>query len=257
MIQNNAFRFGGYREEPPGEIKRTKHNIAFMKEREGDMASPWAYYDSPLCEGPDSYQATFRNLIPSNYATLKEYVEDVLSGKKGRAIGADLGGPGSRIFSDFSSGFFQDTYGITLRDIRKEPIAKEDATRNHHIIAGDMRGTAMKQMIREKLDKKADVIFERMEGGLMLFPRDARWATEALNQIYGLLSDEGVIFLQSTYDKIPSESYEVVPSSTLESYARILKTSFPGLLEVSSDGKSLKIRKVSGDAPKRLPDILF
>src|SRR3989344_3050811 len=59
-----------------------------------------------------SFQTTFEN-IPSfkkmwrlKNISLSMYIETILKEKKGKAVGIEFGGPGSRLFNGFTKGFF-------------------------------------------------------------------------------------------------------------------------------------------------------
>ena len=147
---------------------KTEANV----EREQDKAKPWAVYDSALrhhaATFEHAYERSFHALIPEKFPTMNTYIEQRFFEKKGSVVGMDIGGTGSKLFRDFSSAFFGESFGVTLVDQRNEGMKKEDNSRHHFVLEADAFSSKGQRMILEALHgEKVDVLFERMYGGLI------------------------------------------------------------------------------------------
>lgn len=249
--------------EPNNELARTRHNTSFYNTEEKNTILPWAIYRSTLLpkDGADrqSYQNTFGRLVPEASVNIKEYIENALSAKKGRAIALDIGGLGSDVFKDFSYGFFAKTAGVALVDTRKKYKINinGDSERNHSVIEGNILTPDTQEKIKVWLNgEKVDLILERMEGGLELFPRDERWFYAAANEVYNLLSDNGIMFMQLVFSVAGDEKndYFVADLNLIEDWIKKIRAEHPQTLKINWDGQSLLIQKMPG-APEKLPKI--
>lgn len=87
------------------------------------------------------FEFSFRDVLPKGETRLKTYIESSLSDVRGQAFGLELGGIGSKIFSQFTPGFFAKTAAISDDDYRDkiDPRIKEkDKARNHSVIVGSI-----------------------------------------------------------------------------------------------------------------------
>jgi hypothetical protein len=228
----------------------------------------WPIYDSNLTHSGEkpttqfSYERTFLPLIEQGDfqgPSLREYIEKALKSRRGEAIGIDFGGPGSRVFRGSEDGFFKRTLGVTLRDERSEMEGWEDRKSRHDIIDGNMFDPVIRREIRKWLKgEKADLIFERMKGGLTFVNHDIRFIREVLKQIYSILRKDGVAFLQHFL-------YEYRASGFVEIFyhwAEEVKKQYGGKIIIVLDPRSaeegryregaIMIRKLK-NAPERLP----
>lgn len=187
----------------------------------------WEIYDSHLNELSDycdsSFQITFACLLPEGEFSLKDYIERLLTRKRGAAIGIEFGGPGSNLFGDFSNGFFRQTAGVTLVDVRTDSSRERDDERRHTVIAGNMFSSQTQQKVAKWLSgRKADVIFERMDGGLHLVPRDPRFLAEIANTWYQMLAEGGVMFIQIPRVLVPA----------IEAWKNFVEQKYPDQIQV-------------------------
>ncbi len=228
----------------------------------------WGIYDSALdCPQKEGtpYAQSFSSLMEhggSPKVSLKEYIEDLLRGREGQAIGIDFGGLGSRVFRGFDKGFFRQTLGITLGDGRGESEKEIDKENRHDVIGGNMFDPIIRRRIKEWLDgQKADLIFERMEGGLDCVNHDIRFVREVLKQIYSILREGGVALIQQYWYLYEDSG---ASAKQLYSWAEEINKEYEGRIEITLDPQSISddrvkygrgaimIRKFKG-APKQLP----
>lgn len=205
-------------------LEATQYHQAVEERMPGETAG-WTIYDSYLDNPWDdsSFQITFACLLPEGEFSLKGYIERLLTRKIGAAIGIEFGGPGSNLFGDFSQGFFRQTAGVTLADIRTDSTKKRDDEHHHTVIAGNMFSSQTQQEVANWLSgRKADVIFERMNGGLNLVPQEPRFLAEIANNWYQVLTEGGVMFIQ-----IPSV---LVP--VMETWKDFVEQKYPDQIQV-------------------------
>ncbi len=170
-------------------------NVSEMHSLERNPTRIWPTYDSSLNEGERSFSEYFRDVIPAEYRNIGAYVEDTLAHRRGQAIGIELGGTGSRLFSDFTPGFFSHTLGTVLNDLRDRQQQREDTENHHEVIATDMFTSQGKKSVEKWLGgKKADFIMQRMWGGLIGFPENPDILHKFLNRQYRWLGDNGILF---------------------------------------------------------------
>ncbi|HOX41269.1 MAG TPA: hypothetical protein PK263_03680 [bacterium] len=219
-------------------------------------------YDSPLLPLADgleqkflSIHETFKNLVPSSYEgklteNIKDYIEVLLGSRRGEAIGIEFGGPGCKLFGGFEADIFRRTAGVTLT----APPSLNDPTKNrygeqrHAIIAGNFFYTKTRREIEHWLaGKHADVIFERMVGGLNLLPNDRRIQEYIFNWWYRLLGENSVMFVQ-----LPKSFFE--DPDYLTRWIDLVKNSFSGSIDIISDGYNIRLNKLTG-APEKLPSL--
>lgn len=174
--------------------KITEENIDVEKNKK------WDIYDSGLVSGENPLEFDFLKLYPRGFKNIKDYLEKEYKKEKGKIYGIELGGPGSRLFADFSSGFIKKSFGITLFDHRTEDQKIKDNERNHQILTLDIFDENTYEIVKELADQNNfHLLFERMEGGWVNFPQNLEAFEFLLFKWYSLLKDQGVMFVQSPY----------------------------------------------------------
>lgn len=180
-------------------------------EEERTNPNNWAIPDSSLAGIFDrySFQNTFEEVLPPNHRLLKNYIEDALADRRGTAIGVELGGPGSKMFSGFSRGFFERTLGVVLND-RRNPKRKLNDDLSHHFVrvANLLEDNSTGVITNWLNSRKADVIFERMAGALSYggTPVDPYFVLRRVSDWYQMVSEGGLMFLQ-----IPEKMRPIMP----------------------------------------------
>ena len=205
---------------------------------------------------PASFFETFEGVIPKNYNNLQGYIEDALDSKAGHAVGVEFGGPGSNLFSDFTPGFFEESFGTTLIDHR-DPIKdvgyfERDKETHHTVIEGDILKPHIYRSIQKALNgRKADLIIERMGKGLEFIPTEPYFISDWVQLWYELLAERGLMLIQTP----------VVFNGLLKPWAEMLKEKYGNTLDpeytigVADDeipSSTLRLRKIPG-APAELP----
>jgi hypothetical protein len=200
-----------------------------------------------------TFDRTFARVVPVGHS-LRSYVEYVVGdGRFGHALGLEAGGIGSALFGGFSPGFFGNTVAVSLTDYRDAETRRLDAERHHECMSGDLTQPETYQQMRHWLDgRQFDVIFERLLAGFDFMPKDPLFLMSALDALYGMLREGGVMFIQ-----VPETLAPFVPA-----WERLVARKSAGTIEtqfanigtggmVSRDAV-LRLRKLSG-APAHLP----
>lgn len=242
-----------YRDSPLYLRLRAIPTLARYRTAKAIYRDKTVHEDSPLHRflNVAPFEFHFRPVLPKGERRLKNYIENTLSDKFGEAIGVELGGIGSKVFSQFTPGFFNRTAAISFHDYRDkiDPRLKErDKKRNHTIIPGNILDNETQDKLIDWLQgRKIDVLFHRMLGGNGTIPDEPFFVSKQANIWYKLLADGGMIFSQ-----VPNafESY-------IEMWAESVNAQYQGRLEAvvgSTDigGKAIKLRKLKG-APVQLP----
>jgi len=217
-----------------------------------------------------SFQETFETVLPP-HVNIRDYIESQLAPKKGSAVAIEIGGPGRQAFRDFTPGFFQRTMGLSLTDIHRASEREFDEWYHHTVIEGDFFDPKTIPVINKWLaGQKASLIMERMMGGLIYTPQDARTLGKRLRQMYGLLDPQkGVMFVQ-----VPRKIYKpagvretdferatlqdpAVYRDYLGRWVKMIHSDHQGVLDVQWDGAAaLRLVRNPG-APAELPVIEF
>ncbi len=206
----------------------------------------WDYCDSSL----SSFEESFAVLLPRG-EKLKNYVEQSLAHRAGEAIGIELGGPGSSLFSGFTHGFFKKTAGIALADQRRffdyDPTDK-DTMRNHTVIEGDiLRRSTLRKIEQEFLQgEKADFIIKRMVGGDFYLPCEPFFMGGRANDYYQMLSrSRGLMLVEN-----PMAFWDLIDVWGLHSH----HNNYGLEVDVRTNGSrgGVMLRKLA-DAPEELP----
>lgn len=229
---------------------------------------PFIAHDSLLqdkTEAQDTFEESFLNVLPEGQKDLCGYIERTLYLKKGKAIGIEFGGPGSRLFTGFSRGFFRKTAGIdiigrhgTSNPVLRLGVAIKDTARNHKVMTGDILAPKTYNVLREWLGgNKPDLIIERMRGGFEENVYSKTVLFKTLERWYGFLNQEGLMFIQ--VPRIAHASFkEWVDMVQGQNYKNLLEVSyfFPrqGADSSAQHLSAMRLRKLPG-APKRLPQL--
>src|SRR3989338_771967 len=141
------------KEEREEVIKAVEYNRKLADVEYGGyiyLENEWPVYDSSLSD----FAETFTLVLPKDYggsdphrlgldpAIFRKYIENTLSQGQGEQkhglTAVEFGGPGSKLFSGFSKGFFIKTAGVCLRDERDQRKKDNDVTNNHSVLEGDI-----------------------------------------------------------------------------------------------------------------------
>jgi hypothetical protein len=180
----------------------------------------YSWLDSCLDSNPEgsSFFRSFRDIIPSTESSLGEYIEKILSERRGNAIGVEFGGPGKELFKGFSKNFFNQSVGVTLVDYTD----KKEKTQNHTVLEGNIFSPDTYIALNNLLEgKKVDLIIERMAKGLENVPSAPHMIGIILQKWYELLNDGGIMFVQTP----------VVFNTLLDKWANMIQKDYADVLE--------------------------
>jgi hypothetical protein len=216
----------------------------------------YKWYDSPL-DYPDKsrgdidevaadfengiypYALDFDGFVPRGQ-TFTEYVNGKLPHD---AIGIDVGGPGSAVFSVLDT---KESYGMTLNDFRSDEQKEADKAHGHDIIPGDFQ-TTWEDLDDRLGDRKAHVIFGRIIGAEQFLPQDPYFMYEQADNVYQRLSSEhGTLFVPVPKVIVPIAVPWIL--KTADEHGDTVVTR----LANGPQGFSLQIEKRPG-APEHLP----
>lgn len=183
-------------------------------------------YDSTL----HNIGSSFSKVLPENYIAhvnnnnngakiedfgeaFKKYIEDTLSKKEsGNRTAIEFGGPGSKLFSGFSNGFFSKTVGVCLEDLRPVYKKMSDSERGHSVVVADILETNDKEKFTEIENslgnRKVDLIVSRLMGplnsekkiqGAIILKRNPAVLDRVIRKWYSMLNDGGLLFAQFEY----------------------------------------------------------
>lgn len=197
-----------------------------------------------------SFQSRFSNVLPQEYRKrwdgLQTYIEDVLSFKKGTAIGLELGGPASNLFGGFYE-VFKKTAGICLVDCRDEKTKQKDKLRSHSVLEGDILSQEGKQEVASWLDgEKADVVIMSLIGPHKYLPKEPFFMARQVSDWYERSSDTGLFLAEIPF----------AFDTTLDQWEQHVRKNVPGLeVQVDRDtfwASTIRLRKLP-KAPKTFP----
>ncbi|MFA6177886.1 MAG: hypothetical protein WC694_03290 [Candidatus Paceibacterota bacterium] len=257
MESSNPFPRGENRKEINEYLKEQRDKF---KSRGKGNEGHYDFTDSALDNIGDygeekPFLETFMYVIPDS--TLQRYIEKTLEVRKGKAIGVEFGGTGSKLFSDFSPGFFAKSVAISLADHRSEHNLKEKIERdkriNHQLLIGDIFSPDTYKSLDKILDgEKVDLIIERMIKGLEFVPPDPYIVSKILNIWYNLLREGGVMFIQTP----------PIFNNLLETWVKKIRKEFEGKIEIkyklgadyncTINSSAFRLNKLKG-APNKLP----
>lgn len=233
-----------------------------------ERRNKWIVYDSPLLSSQaadnditrfSDFDSAFYDVLPPEYSkndmNIQDYIETELGDKKGQAIGVEFGGPGRKLFSGFTPGFFSDTAGIILNDLVPPSDSNSDSNKHHQVIEGNMFSRSTLKKIENWLNgRQIDVIFERIEGGRENTP-DIIYIDRLFKWWYEHLSEGGVIFAQLPYDYATFGAKQ----DNLNKWVNMINDQYQQVLNVDLDRNyfdqyKIRLNKYKG-APKDLPTI--
>jgi len=272
-MRGPKFEFGRFSSGRERKKILLEHAISVdqLKEDSDDIVRLESHYNytalnSPLDSSHDkseynyerevSFYRTFRKILPEGVTSLRQYIEEVLADKKGRAVGMEFGGIGVNAFSGFTRGFFKRSFGIVLGDHREGVMKEADrellVDLKHEVLEGDILSPGPYKILENKLGgDKVDLIMERMILGLEMVPPDPYTIGKVLQTWYQLLNEGGIMLVQ-----VPTVFEELlVRWETLLSsqYKDVLEFQFSrDIGSVSGSNCAFRLRKLPG-APASLP----
>jgi hypothetical protein len=269
-----------------GSIKEAiKHNEESTSRINNDQIerNKWKYHDSPAY----SFGGTFYKSLPQEYTEFMDkkiyvaieemgppfikYIKDTLLKDGRKEFNAiEFGGPASDLFNEFPEGFFRNTLGVCLKDVRDSSEKNNDIDNNHHVIEGDILHPTDSQLYKKISDLlpggKADLIISRMMGPLDSLEKNPAILNGIIKKWYSLLNDNGILFAQFEYfpEHNPNmeQKYEAMVSPEELRYSEIhvvhwvneIKKKYPALLDVQLGRGVLRLHKNKG-APEELPNM--
>jgi hypothetical protein len=248
------------------EIYTKNKEVQKLKKGGRDAAlKEFEYLDSDLDQYSQSehghdqpnFEASFRNILPEGKG-LREFIEEILEARKGKAIGIEFGGIGTQLFSGFSPDFFEKTFGVALVDHRNKKsktiaLPGRDNVREqvskHEVVKGNILSPEFyKNTLEKKLNgQKADLIIERLVGGLRFVPLEPFLLSKILQTWYRLLNEGGIMFVE-----VDSALHNL-----LIKWSKLIKSKYKGQIELefanmNSGASVFRLRKLKG-APEELP----
>ena len=160
----------------------------------------WPTYESGLIGnmGGPSYSSTFHSLCPEKYKNIKDYIEKFLKEKTGHAVGLEVGGTGSNLFADFTKGFIEESLSVAIGDGTSSSQKENNRDINHSILLSNALVPFGFKEIKGKLkNKKVNVLFERMLGGIVDMPGDLKYWKSMFSLYYSLLDDKALMFIET------------------------------------------------------------
>jgi len=254
MNKFDTFPTGKKRKEIIEQITQKANDFTTNGEIEILDFEHYTWVDSSL-DGPEriggrSFADSFQGVLPEGEKSFKNYIETTLKERKGKAIGVEFGGIGSRLFRGFTPGFFARSIAVSLIDHRGWSFnLARLSERDKNIF--DLKTY---ESLKQRLDnEKIDLIIERMGQGLEFVPVEPYTISKILQIWYDLLREEGVMFVQTP----------VVFNNLLEVWVTKIKEEFKDIIEIEyQKGKkdaetnvpcgAFRLHKLPG-APKELP----
>ncbi len=265
MNKSEAFPIGKKRKEIVEQIKK---EAADFKTNNGLIEildfEHYTWIDSSL-DGPEesngrSFLDSFRNVLPLEHRkSLRNYIETVLKKREGQAIGVEFGGIGSRLFREFTLGFFAKSVAVSLVDHRGwksklDKLKERDKKIHHEVLEGDIFDFCTYESLNKLLNnEKIDLIIERMGRGLEFVPIEPYAISKILQVWYNLLREGGIMFVQTP----------AVFNNLLTAWVAKIQREFNGKIEIQysknsiyisagCDFSSFRLHKLPG-APNELP----
>ncbi len=248
------------------------------------MMHQWRYYDSPLID----FAETFSQILPDSYTDIieehdfvfvreyaeafKNYIENTLRKNRHRCA-IEFGGSGSKLFSEFSKGYFEKTLGVSLEDIRTDQEKKIDIENNHNVFISDIlntKDTNFDHYLHDDLKiEKVDLIISRMLGPLKTLGINSLILERVIRKWYSILNSNGLMFVEfevftkhfpSMEPKIISQEFnnslepdeETQREKVVQEWVQAMQKQFQKEIEFQLDRGTLRIHKKPG-APDELP----
>jgi len=212
--------------------------------------------DDPNDGDGEPFHESFKDLLPYKSLTLKNYIETTIKERKGKAIGVEFGGIGTKLFSGFSSGFFAKSIAVSLVDHRPENKLQQSIVENekinHQFMVGDIFSPDTYKSLNEILKgEKVDLIIERMAKGLEFIPIEPFAVSKILEIWYDMLRDGGIMFVQVPVSfnhllKVWGEKLDKEFKDTIKIYYK------KGSIHSGHHHATFSLRKLPG-APEKLP----
>jgi len=259
------------RENQPGvKVGEIKEALAYNKEiaenpdeSYGAKEGEWNIYDKNIY----SFEDTFAETLPKfdeqtakeGYSKLdclyfRDYIEKTLSKNGGKDLTAvEFGGPGSNLFAGFSGGFFRQTLGVCLKDVRSKKKTEEDRAICHDVLQGDImevRNNNLLNEIKKRLSAdKIDLIISRMAGPLSIIEKNGAMLDRLIRNWYNLLDENGLMFIQFNYvtNSLRTTQTEIL----IKKWVEAISYKFPEI-DISLNGGSIRLHKRKG-SPEELP----
>lgn len=184
---------------------------ALLARNEGGDQTQWTFYGSPLKE----YEETFKGVLPDT-----SIISFVLG--KTSPVVLDFMSPSKALRDLFRKVQDEDKVGIaiSLSDRRSRKIKKADERLGIHQVAGNVIRSSTWDEIDSKLkNRKADLIMERGELGLIYIPPHPKFYAIMVNKMWNLLSSySGMLLLQVPYSDAVISWVDYLNSQNIKAY---------------------------------------
>jgi len=196
--ESERFPIGDARKKDIEDRRRGSARLGSVPEFLVRLYGYYTWINSPLDKRrPEDASAminTFERVLPKGTESMVAYIEDEFKDEEDPLTFAELGGNGSAIAAELTPGRFGESYGVDLLGKKR---SKADKMRNHHILRGDLLLPKTYDQLRGSLKgKKLNLIIERMGRGMEASPDSVKTAAALLQVWYGLLADNGMMFVQ-------------------------------------------------------------
>jgi hypothetical protein len=265
------------------DVKDSLINDKNFAEKKKETEGNWQQYDRSLFE----FGNTFQKTLPEEYVgkldkkiftTVKEYgiafknyIEETLKKNNTNARTAiEFGGPGSNLFAGFSEGFFENTVGVCLDDVRDVHEKRFDQTHGHSVVPGDLFDVKneefLKKIFQSINSEKTDLIVSRMMGPLNDLSKHPLVLDRVIRKWYSMLNKNGIIFVQFEFFKqhSPNEEvkyleeinppFEMETEKEVKEWVDAINKKFPKGIEIQLGRGVMRLHKTD-KAPEELPSI--
>lgn len=189
----------------------------------------WPVYDSPLCE----YRSFFKAVDKTNWY---DHIH-----KQRAPVAIDLMASTAALrdlFHCIPSDRSRVGIAVSLEDLRTDEQKAIDRSLGLVQVSGDLTKTATwRQVSRTLASRKAHLIFERAQAGLMHLPKNKLFYSAAVSRIWDMLDDSGGILLMQ------------LPSIPINEWVGLLRANG---LDVNYARGALRLIKTP-ESPKNLP----
>jgi len=242
VLEENARSIDNFKNDGKDLINKSRH-YTWLDSHLDNSTLGKSFLESfyPLLEGKFEY-------------SLRRYIENSLSKSKGEAIGVEFGGVGVQLFSDFRSGFFKKSFGVTLVDHRKNDTKLKDEKKlpSHTIVKGNIFSSKPYEKLKKLGVDKVDFIIERMGRGLEFVPTEPYKMSEVLNVWYKMLKEDGLMIVQTppVFNNILKEWGEKIEKDYKDQL--IFKYNLGYGIASHVEHSSFRLQKLKG-SPEELP----
>ena len=124
-------------------LRRARKESLDLENKEGIIGpdNVWGAYDSHLTsfDSRFGYQELLGIPIPENESAIATYLNKTYEEEKGSLVAIELGGVGSKLFSDLAKyHIFRKTAGFTLGDSRDSEQKTTDSEINHDVVEANI-----------------------------------------------------------------------------------------------------------------------